>query len=183
MSQYSILTSFILFCKLQQWFEDKQHQIENLDQQLRKLHASVEALIHHRRELTSTTGQFAKSAAILGNCEEHTSLSCALSQLSETEEKLEHLYGKQASADFYFLAETIKDYINLIAVVKEVFHYRVKVYQTWQHSQHTLNKKREAKTRLELTGRTDKLAQASEEVTEVRFNAAYRKFNPQTNNN
>ena len=150
-----------------QWFEEKQHQVDNLDQQLRKLHASVEALIHHRRELTCTTGQFAKSAAILGNCEEHTSLSCALSQLSETEEKLEQLYCEQANSDFFFLAETIKDYINLISVVKDVFHYRVKVYQTWQHAQQTLTKKREAKTRLELTGRTDKLAQATEEVTEV----------------
>lgn len=135
---------------------------------MRKLHASIEALIHHRRELTSSTGHFAKSAAILGNCEEHTSLSCALSQLSETEEKLEQLYGKQASADFYFLAETIKDYINLITVVREVFHYRVKVYQNWRQTQQVLNKRREIKNRLEMTGRTDKLAQAIEDINEVR---------------
>ncbi|XP_074667375.1 sorting nexin-2-like isoform X6 [Strix aluco] len=33
------------------WFEEKQQQFENLDQQLRKLHASVEALVCHRKEL------------------------------------------------------------------------------------------------------------------------------------
>lgn len=40
---------------------------------------------------------------MLGNCEEHTSLSCALSQLAETEEKIEQLYGEQANNDFLYL--------------------------------------------------------------------------------
>lgn len=40
-----MLDSFI-FC---QWFEEKQQQFENLDQQLKKLHASVEALVCHRK--------------------------------------------------------------------------------------------------------------------------------------
>lgn len=135
--------------------------------QLRKLHASVDALIHHRRELTLTTGAFAKSAAMLGNCEEHTSLSCALSQLADTEEKIEQLYADQTNSDFYCLSELLKDYINLIGSVKDIFHQRVKVYQTWQHAQQTLTKKREMKARLELAGKSDKLPLATEEVVEV----------------
>lgn len=59
----------INFLLIKKWFEEKQHQIENLDQQLKKLHTSIDALIHHRKELTSTTGQFSKSIAMLGNCE------------------------------------------------------------------------------------------------------------------
>jgi sorting nexin-1/2 len=148
------------------WFEEKQNQIENLDQQLRKLYTSVEALIHHRKELTQTTGAFAKSAAMLGNCEEHTSLSCALSQLAETEEKMEQLYSKQVDNDFFYLAELLKDYIALIGAVKEAFHQRVKVFQMWQHSQHMLTKKREAKAKLELALKTDKISQANDEVIE-----------------
>ncbi|XP_014681082.1 PREDICTED: sorting nexin-2-like [Priapulus caudatus] len=35
-----------------EWFEEKQQQLENLDNQLRKLHASVEALLHHRKQLS-----------------------------------------------------------------------------------------------------------------------------------
>jgi hypothetical protein len=38
----------------------------------------------------------------------------------------------------------------------------------WQHSQQTLNKKREVKARLELQVRNDKIGQAREEVVEVR---------------
>jgi len=148
------------------WFEDKAEQIESLDQQLRKLQASVDALIHHRKELSSSTSSFARSCAILGNCEEHTSLSCALSQLADTEEKIEQVYTQQVNADFAYLSDLIKDYINLIGAVKDTFHQRVKVYQTWQHAQQQLNRKREAKARAELAARSDKVAQANEEVLE-----------------
>ena len=131
------------------------------------MYTSVDALIHHRKELTLTTGAFAKSAAMLGNCEEHTSLSCALSQLAETEEKIEQLYSKQVDNDFFYLAELLKDYIALIGAVKEAFHQRVKVFQVWQHSQQMLTKKREIKAKLELALKTDKISQANEEVIEV----------------
>lgn len=56
--------------------------------QLRKLHLSVEALVIGRKDLVTLTATFAKSAAMLSNCEEHTSLSRALSQLAEVEEKV-----------------------------------------------------------------------------------------------
>lgn len=148
------------------WFEEKQQQIDNLDQQLRKLHASVESLVLHRKELALNTGAFAKSAAMLGTCEEHTALSRALSQLAEVEEKVEQLHSNQAGQDFFLLSELLKDYISLIGAVKDVFHQRVKVYQTWQHAQQVLNKKREQKAKLELAGKADKIPQAKEEVIE-----------------
>ncbi|XP_013776606.1 sorting nexin-2-like isoform X2 [Limulus polyphemus] len=148
------------------WFEEKQHHMENLEQQLRKLHNSVEALVHHRKELCNNTNSFAKSAAMLGNCEEHTALSRALSQLAEVEEKVEQVHMKQVNSDFFMLSEMLKDYIALIGTVKDVFHQRVKVYQTWQHAQQMLTKKREQKAKLELAGKSDKIAQAHEEVIE-----------------
>uniref|UniRef100_A0A8C2L2Z5 PX domain-containing protein n=1 Tax=Cyprinus carpio TaxID=7962 RepID=A0A8C2L2Z5_CYPCA len=46
------------------WFEEKQQQFENLDVQLRKLHASVESLVCHRKELSVNTASFAKSALL-----------------------------------------------------------------------------------------------------------------------
>ncbi|MEJ1276559.1 hypothetical protein NN561_007465 [Cricetulus griseus] len=101
------------------WFEEKQQQFENLDQQLRKLHASVEALVCHRKELSANTAAFAKSAAMLGNSEDHTALSRALSQLAEVEEKIDQLHQEQAFADFYMFSELLSDYIRLIAAVKK----------------------------------------------------------------
>lgn len=149
-----------------QWFEEKQQQIENLDIQLRRLHASIESMVQQRRELSVCTGSFAKSAAMLGNCEEHTGLSRALSKLAEVGERVEQLQGRQANHDFYCLAEMLKDYLALVGAIKEVFHQRVKVYQMWQHAQQMLARKREAKAKLELASKGDKLPQARQEVLE-----------------
>ncbi|KAJ8954118.1 hypothetical protein NQ314_007147 [Rhamnusium bicolor] len=106
------------------WFEEKLAHVEGLETQLRKLHTSVEAMVTYRRELANLTNGVSRSAAMLSTCEDHNSLSRALSQLADTEEK------------------------------------------HWQHSQQMLAKKREAKAKLELTNRIDKLDQANAEVVE-----------------
>lgn len=93
-------------------------------------------------------------------------MSCALSQLADTEEKVEHVFNEQVNNDFMYLSDLIRDYINLIGAVKDIFHQRVKVYQTWQNAQQQLNRKREAKARAELAQRPDKAAVAAEEVQE-----------------
>ena len=69
-------------------------------------------------ELSANAGAFAKSASTLGNTEEHTALSRALSQLAEVEEKVESVHAAQADADFYVLAELVHDYIGMVQAVK-----------------------------------------------------------------
>lgn len=69
-------------------------------------------------ELSGSTQLFAKSAAMLGNSEEHTALSRAISQLAETEEKIENLHVEQANTDFFVFSELLKDYIGLIHAVR-----------------------------------------------------------------
>ena len=68
------------------------------------------------------TGSFAKSAAMLGNVEEHTALSRALSQLAEVEEKIDQLHLDQADSDFFTFSELIKDYIAIIGAVRVRFY-------------------------------------------------------------
>ncbi|XP_047185005.1 sorting nexin-2 isoform X1 [Scophthalmus maximus] len=148
------------------WFEEKQQHFENLDVQLRKLHASVESLVCHRKELSVNTAQFAKSAAMLGNSEDHTALSRALSQLAEVEEKIDQLHQDQANADFYLFSELLGDYVRLIAAVKGVFDHRMKTWQKWQDGQMLLQKKREAEAKLQLNNKPDKLQQAKDEIKE-----------------
>lgn len=69
-------------------------------------------------DLATNIGSFAKSVSALGTTEEHTSLSRALSQLSEVEEKVESVHAAQADADFYVLAELVHDYVGMIQAVK-----------------------------------------------------------------
>ncbi|XP_041105486.1 sorting nexin-2-like isoform X2 [Polyodon spathula] len=148
------------------WFEEKQQQFENLDQQLRKLHTSVESLVYHRKELSVNTAAFAKSAAMLGNSEDHTALSRALSQLAEVEEKIDQLHQEQAYADFYLFAELLSDYVRLLTAVKGVFDQRMKTWQKWQDAQAMLQKKREAESKLQFANKPDKLQQAKDEIRE-----------------
>lgn len=128
-----------------QWFEDKLANIEALESQLRKLHSNVEALVQYRKELAHLTNGVSRSAAMLSACEDHNSLSRALSELADTEEKVEALHVEQANTDFYILCELLKDYLGLLGAVKDAFHERTKLFQHWQHSQQMLVKKREAK--------------------------------------
>jgi sorting nexin-1/2 len=70
---------------------------------------------------------FSKSAAMLGNAEEHTALSRALSQLAETEERIEIIQRDQADHDYYLMAELLKDYISLLSSVKVSFRKQMKI--------------------------------------------------------
>ncbi|XP_076267180.1 sorting nexin 1 [Rhynchophorus ferrugineus] len=148
------------------WFEEKLAHIEALETQLRKLHTNVEAMVTYRKELANLTNGVSRSAAMLSSCEDHNSLSRALFQLADTEEKVESLHIDQANTDFYILCELLKDYLGLLGSVRDAFHERTKMFQHWQHSEQMLAKKREIKAKFELQGRTDKLDQANSEVTE-----------------
>ena len=55
---------------------------------------------------------------MVGNTEENTSLSRALSQLAEIEEKIEQIHQDEADNDFYVMSELINDYIHLISAIK-----------------------------------------------------------------
>ena len=79
-----------------QWFDEKATLLENIDMQLRRLHNNVEVLVMNRKELAVSTSQFAKAAAMLSNCEEHTGLSRALSQLADVEEKVNIIIRSRA---------------------------------------------------------------------------------------
>ncbi|XP_062604930.1 sorting nexin-2-like isoform X2 [Saccostrea cucullata] len=149
-----------------EWFEEKQNQVESLENHLRKLHGSLESLTQHRRELSNMTAQFAKSTAMLGTAEEHTALSRALSQLAETEERIETVHADQSDHDFFIMAELCKDYVALLGSVKEVFHERVKCYKSWKEAEATLTKKRENKAKLEIARKMDKVPQAQDEISE-----------------
>ena len=50
---------------------------------------------------------------------------------------------------------------------QDVFHERVKTYKAWKDEEIALNKKREAKVKLELAHKSDKVSAVTHEITEV----------------
>uniref|UniRef100_A0A8B9KU98 Sorting nexin-2 n=1 Tax=Astyanax mexicanus TaxID=7994 RepID=A0A8B9KU98_ASTMX len=148
------------------WFEEKLQEVESEDQQLRKLHAMVDSLVIHRKELSMNTAMFAKSVAMLGSSEDNTALSRALSQLAEVEDRIEQLHQDQASNDFFIFAELLADYIRLLGAVRACFDQRMKAWQRWQDAQNMLQKKRETEAKLLWANKPDKLQQAKDEIVE-----------------
>nr|XP_046249814.1 sorting nexin-1a isoform X2 [Scatophagus argus] len=148
------------------WFEEKLQEVESADQHFRKLHALVESLVIHRKELSVNTAGFAKSTAMLGSAEDNTALSRALSQLAEVEDKMEQLHQDQAANDTFCFAEVIADYIRLLGAVRGSFDHRMKAWQRWQDAQNMLQKKRETEAKLLWANKPDKLQLAKEEIAE-----------------
>ncbi|XP_068168900.1 sorting nexin-1a isoform X2 [Antennarius striatus] len=148
------------------WFEEKLQEVEAADQHFRKLHALVESLVVHRKELSLHTASFAKSTAMLGSAEDNTALSRALSQLAEVEDKIEQLHQDQAANDTFRFAELIADYIRLLGAVRGSFDHRMKSWQRWQDAQAALQKKREVEAKLLWANKPDKLQLAKEEIVE-----------------
>jgi len=54
-----------------------------------------------------------------------------------------------------------------VSVVQEAFAERVKLYRAWKDDEANVTKKRELKSRLELTHKTDKLNETNREISEV----------------
>uniref|UniRef100_A0A3Q3MQK5 Sorting nexin 1 n=1 Tax=Labrus bergylta TaxID=56723 RepID=A0A3Q3MQK5_9LABR len=117
-------------------------------------------------KLCGNTAVFAKSMAMLGNSEDNTALSRALSQLAEVEDKMEQLHQEQASSDFFIFEEMLADYIRLLGAMRGCFDQRMRAWQRWQEAQSTLQKKREAEAKLLWANKPDKLQQAKEEISE-----------------
>ena len=155
------------------WFEEKTVTVENLDNQLRKLHVATEAMVEYRKTLSGHTYSLSKSLAMLGSAEDNSKLSAALAQLAEVEEKVEKVHEQQAKDDFYLMSELVRDYVGIVGSVREAFQVsfllgfmsacsisimalqyyllllqeRVKAWQSWQGVQRDLNKRREAKVK------------------------------------
>ncbi|XP_042616377.1 sorting nexin-1-like isoform X1 [Cyprinus carpio] len=159
------------------WFESKLQEVENEEQLLRRLHAAVDSLVNHRKELCSNTAVFSRSVAMLGSVEENSALSRALSQLAEVEDKMEQLHQQQTFSDFFILAELLADYVRLLGAVRCCFEQRMKVWQRLQEAQSTLQKKREAEAKLLWANKPEKLQQAKDDINEVKLSTANAKHN------
>ncbi len=104
---------------------------------------------------------------MLGNTEENKILSRALSQLSELEDRIEQLHATQADNDFNIFCELVRDYCGLMKAVKDSFYQRTKTWHDWQSVESQLLKKREMESRMQLSGRTEKVPVLKAEIAQV----------------
>lgn len=141
--------------------------METLHSQLEKVANGIAPLLKNRKELVNHTATFSRAAAVLSNCEENSTLSIALSQLANAQEKAEKTHKKQVASDFVFLKETVTDYLDFIDSIKAVLSERVKLINNVHSLHDKIVQKRDAKTRMESVGKPDKAQLIAHEITEV----------------
>ena len=61
----------------------------------------------------------------------------------------------------------------ILNCAQDAFNERVKCWKTWKDAEVTLDKKREAKVRLELAHKMDKVPGAKREIKEVRSSSSH----------
>ncbi|CAB3399658.1 unnamed protein product [Caenorhabditis bovis] len=149
------------------WFEQIQSQVDELDEALRRLHHIAESMVAARKEMACSGEQLSKALSMLAACEESTSLSRALSSLTDTTENVSMIWQKQSEADNAKFAEAIGEYVSLVGALKDVFEERVRAWQNWQNAQQTLARKRDQKTKLDLSGRSERSEQLKNEIEET----------------
>ncbi|CAL2038830.1 unnamed protein product [Caenorhabditis brenneri] len=146
------------------WFERTRYQIDELDGALRKLHTASESLAAARWKMAHAEEELGFALSKLAATEESTSLSRAISALTDTTGKISLTWMKQAEIDAVKFSEPIHDYIMLILLCMcgDVFDQRVRLWQDWQCAQEAVVKKREQKSdalRRMRTERADQLEQ------------------------
>ena len=149
------------------WFEEKTNMIDNLESQLNKLLYSTEALVGFRKTLAGQTYSVSKSITALGHAEEDTKLSAALDQLGDVFMEIQKVHDQQSKDDLFLLSELVHDYLGLVAAIKDALAERVKAWQHWQAVTKDLNRKREYKVKLEVSGKADKLAELKAQISET----------------
>ena len=149
------------------WFEEKTNMIDNLESQLNKVLFSTEALVGFRKTLAGQTYSVSKSITALGHAEEDTKLSAALDQLGDVYMEIQKVHDQQSKDDLFLLSELVHDYLGLVAAIKDVLAERVKAWQHWQSVIKDLNRKREYKVKLEVSGKADKLAELKSQISET----------------
>ena len=147
------------------WFEMKLTQVDALDSHLKKLLTSIEVMVNERRILCNAGSSLASNLALLSQTEDNNAVAGAISHLSDLEGKVHDLNEKQWHCDYFLLGEMARDYIAIIASIKNCFDLRVKIYQSWQMAQNNLVKKREQEAKLQSQGKHDKVPAVQAEIT------------------
>eukprot|EP00116_Pleurobrachia_bachei_P006401 sb/3466663/ len=150
--------------EVDEWYEDKQQHILEMEETLKKILAVTDNIVADRRDLAAKSAAFSSSCLHLGEGEDNASLRRAITKLSELEMNLSNVHTEMADGDLFIFGETVKDYISIIQATKAAFDERVKAFSLWESAQTTLAKKRDAKSKATLQGKTDRVAQCEEDI-------------------
>lgn len=154
------------FIEHDDWFHDRRVYLDALENQLKALQKSLDAVIAQRRSLAESCGDFSTSLHTLAGVEISPSLSGPLDALGDLQRRVQELYTRQAMQDILTLGIVIEEYIRLIGSVKKAFDQRQKAFHAWHSAETRLLEVKKQQDKLLRAGRSqqDRIAQMSADV-------------------
>ena len=156
------------FVEHDDWFHERRIYLDALDNQLKALLKSIDAVVLQRKALAEAAGDFSASLHALATVELSPSLSTPLDGLSDLQLRIRELYERQAQQDVLTLGITVDEYIRLIASIKTAFAQRQKSFHSWHGAEAELSKRRSTQEKVLRQGKTqqDRLNQLQADVAE-----------------
>lgn len=154
------------FVEHDDWFHDRKIYLDALENQLKALEKSTDAVISQRKALAESCNDLSTSLHSLAMVELSPSLSVPLDGLSDVQVRIRELYDRQAQQDMLTVGIVIDEYIRLIGSVKTAFLQRQKAFHSWHSAESALTKLKSQHDKLLRAGRTqqDRLSQMQADV-------------------
>ena len=154
------------FIEHDDWFHDRKIYLDALENQLKALLRSIDAVVSQRKALAEAVGEFSASLHALSAVELTVSLSTPLGGLSDLQLRIRELYERQAQQDVLTLGITVDEYIRLITSIKTAFAQRQKSFHSWHSAEAELQKRRATQEKVLRSGKTqqDRLNQLQADV-------------------
>lgn len=156
------------FIEHDDWFHDRKIYLDALENQLKALLKSIDAVVSQRKALAEAAGDFSASLHALSAVELSVSLSTPLESLSDLQLRIRELYERQAQQDVLTLGITVDEYIRLIGSIKTAFAQRQKSFHSWHNAEAELQKRRNTQEKILRSGKTqqDRLNQLQADVSD-----------------
>ncbi|CCA75360.1 related to vacuolar protein sorting-associated protein vps5 [Serendipita indica DSM 11827] len=132
------------FYETDEWFETKKVYLDGLENQLRGLIRSMEAVAKQRTESSQALAELADTLEALSTSDISQQLSSSFSHLATVQRKAKQIQDEQANQDVVTFAGTVEEYGRMIGSVRLAFASRVKCYGQWQNAENDLRRVRTA---------------------------------------
>lgn len=154
------------FIEHDDWFHDRRIYLDALENQLKALLKSTDAVVIQRKGLAESCADFSTSLHNLAMVELSPSLSGPLDGLADVQLRIRELYERQAQQDVLTVGIVIDEYIRLIGSIKTAFQQRQKAFHSWHAAESALAKLKSTQDKLLRAGRTqqDRLSQMQADV-------------------
>jgi len=148
------------------WYGQAVAKIDEMDGCLERLHSAIKDLANARRSLSAKESDLSKSLLALASRDNDVSMVKLFSKLAETHDNVSIAEHHKAEMVAYQLESPLKEQLRTTQTLKRVFGERVAKWREWQDELQSTSRKRDAKTRLELSGRglTDKARALDEQI-------------------